>query len=62
MCIALVLTIFVHKTDSLQFNVDHGNKDDAIQMLTKIYPGEMYHVHEEIYNDLRQKGGNSEDS
>ena len=26
-------------------------------MITKIYPNEMYHIHEEIYNDLRQRGG-----
>ena len=26
-------------------------------MLTKIYPSEMYHVHEEIYNDLRKRAG-----
>jgi hypothetical protein len=30
-------------------------------MLTKIYPGEMYHVHEEIYNDFRQKSGKQGD-
>lgn len=26
-------------------------------MLIKIYPNEMYHVHEEIYNDFRKRGG-----
>ena len=42
--------------------------DKAISILEKIYPSEMYHVHQEIYVDLRKRGGfegqaiNQEDS
>ena len=37
--------------------MQHGEKDKAISILIKIYPSEMYHVHEEIYNDFRKRGG-----
>lgn len=57
MIIAFLLTLLVFKNDSLQFHIQHGDKDEAISILQKLYPGEMYHIHEEIYNDLRKRGG-----
>jgi len=55
--IAFLLQLLVFKNDSVQYHVQHGEKDKAISMLEKIYPVEMYHVHEEIYNDFRKRGG-----
>lgn len=55
--IAFLLQLVVYKNDSVQYHVEHGQKDQAISILEKIYPREMYHVHEEIYNDFRKRGG-----
>jgi len=56
----ILLNIFVFKYDSLQYMVEHNDKDNAVRLLKSIYPNEKYHIHLEIFNDMKKKAGKTE--
>lgn len=61
MSMAILLNLLIFRFDSVEYHVDHAEKDQAVELLKCIYPDEMYHVHEEIYDDMRRQGGKGED-
>lgn len=49
---AFVFT-FVHRNESIHFHVVRGEKEQAMQMIRKLYPTYDNEVHELVYEELR---------
>jgi hypothetical protein len=60
MSVAILLNLLIFRYDSVEYHIEQGEKDKAIELLQIIYPSELYQVHEEIYDDYRSKGGKKE--
>jgi len=47
------LHTYIFTEETIEYNVKIGNKDEAIQVLAKIYPNSEPSIHEEMFEEKR---------
>lgn len=51
--LAILMHFFVHKSDSLAFHVSRDEKDEAMQILDRLYSAESHHTRHQVWKQMR---------